>query len=152
MESRVQAKRYIICGLPVLAAVLMWSATTNAASNSVVPCDQVGRDLKSLEVPVEALPVDLVDHTPIDPDDVDEPRTDISSIAPVLNLTPRVTNILRDVFGTTNEELTPATPTQPSSSPLADSDAETDEVEPSDAEIERSDLPRFQQQMFRTDI
>jgi hypothetical protein len=149
---RVQPKRYIISGLSVLAAALMSSATAHAASNSDVPCDQVGRNLKSLEVPVDALPVNVVDHAPIDPDALYEPRADIASATPVLNLTPRVTNILRDVFGATNEELTEETPTQPSSSPFADSDADADDVEPADVEIETSDLPRFQQRMFRTDI
>ena len=152
MGFRVQPKRYVISGLSVLAAVLMSSATAHAASNSVVPCDQVARELKSLEVPVNALPVDLVDHAPIDPDVLYEPRTDTASATPVLNLTPRVTNILRDVFGATNEELVEETPSQPSSSPLADSDADADDVEPADVENESSDLPRFQQQMFRTDI
>ena len=152
MGIRVQPKRYIISGLSVLAAALMSSASAHAASNSVVPCDQVGRDLKSLEVPVNTLPVDVVDHTPIDPDSLNEALVDSDSAAPILDLTPRVTNILRDVFGTTNEELIQEKTTQPSSSPLADSVEKSDEVEPAEAENERNDLPRFQRQMFRTDI
>jgi hypothetical protein len=149
---RAQAKRYIITGLSVLATILMSGTMAHAASNSVVPCDQVGRDLKSLEVAVDTLPVVEVDHTPIDPDSLDEPRADTASATPVLDLTPRVTNILREVFGTTNEELPQETSPQPSSSPVADSDQESSASVPADTEIERNELPRFQQQMFRTDI
>ncbi len=149
---RVQPKRYIVSGMSLLAAVLMASVTAHAASNSVVPCDQVGRDLKSLEVPVATLPVDLVDHMPIDPDSLDEALVDSDSATPVLNLTPRVTNILRDVFGAGDQDLTQETPSQPSSSPLADSVGDSDEAEPAEVEIDRSDLPQFQQQMLRKDI
>lgn len=152
MGYRVQPKRFIISGLSVLAAALMTNATAYAASNSVVPCDQVGRDLQSLEVPVDTLPVNVVDHIPIDPDSLDEAFVDTDSATPVLDLAPRVTNILRDVFGTTDEELVPESPSQPASSPLADVDEESDEAEPAEVEIERRHLPRFQQQMFRTDI
>jgi hypothetical protein len=152
VDFRAQPKQHIISGLTVLAAALIWSASSHAASNSVVPCDQVGRDLKSLEVQVDALPIHVVDHVPIDTDSLDQARTDNDSAAPVLNLTPRVTNILRDVFDATYEELTGETQSQPSSSPLADSDEVLDEVEPADTEANRSDLPRFHRQMFRTDI
>ena len=130
----------------------MSSATAHAASSSVTPCDQVGRDLQCLKVPVEAMTVDEVDHVPVDPQTIDEPSAETDALAPILHLTPRVTNILRDVFGTVTEEPVPDTSPHTSSSPLADSDENENDVEPADAEIERSELPRFQQQMFRTDI
>ena len=156
VDFRVQPKRTIISGLSVLAAVLMLSAPAHAASRFVVPCEQVGRELKSLELPVNALTVDVVDHTPTDPDAVDEQSVITDSVAPVLYLTPRVANILRDVFGTTIEELPQKLPNerpaQPSSSPLADSDQKSVAVEPADTGNETSDLPRLQQQMLRTDI
>ena len=154
MDFRAQAKRYIISGLSVLAAVLMLSATALAASSAVVPCDQVGRDLKSLEVPVEALTVDAVDHVPtdhnaVDPAAIDEESAVTDSVAPILYLTPRMTNILRDMFGAAPEDLPPETPGQPSSSPLADSDQQSDPIEPADAGNEASDLPRYQQHCDR---
>lgn len=152
MDFRIHPKQTIISGLSVLAVVLMLSAPAHAASRFVVPCDQVGRELKSLELPVNALTVDVVDHTPTDPDAIDEQSAITDSVAPVLYLTPRVANILRDVFGTTAEELPDERPAQPSSSPLADSDRKSDAVEPADTGNETSDLPRFQQQMLRTDI
>jgi hypothetical protein len=150
---RDQSNRTIISGLSVLAAALLMSATAHAASNPVVPCDQIGRNLQSLEVPVDTLPLEVVDHTPIDPDRLlDEALVESDSATPVLDLTPRVTNILRDVFGASDEELTRETPSQPVSSPLADSAGESDEAEPAAVEIDRSNLPRIQQQMFRKDI
>ena len=149
---RVQPKRYIITGLSVLAAAVMSGAPGHAATNSVVPCDQVGRNLQSLDVPVNTLPLDVVDHAPLDTADLDEPRVESESAAPILDLTPRVKNILRDVFDMSDEELAEDTPPLPSSSPLADSDEASDEAEPIEVEVERGDLPRFQQQMYRTDI
>ena len=81
MDFRVQPKRTIISGLSVLAAVLMLSAPAHAASRFVVPCEQVSRELKSLELPVNALTVDVVDHTPTDPDAVDEQSVITDSVA-----------------------------------------------------------------------
>jgi hypothetical protein len=130
----------------------MLSATGHAASNAVVPCEQVGRDLQSLEVPIDELGVEAVDHAPIDPEIIDAQSAAPESVAPILNLAPRVTNILRDVFDATTEELLQEASEQPSSSPLAGSDQKTDTVEPADADGHKAKLPRFQQQMLRTDI
>ena len=99
----------------------------------------------------------VVDRAPMnpvaaDPDAIDEQTAVTDSVAPVLYLTPRVTNILRDVFGTAAEELPLETPEQPSSSPVAGSEDPSDAVEPADAGNATRDLPRFQRQMFRTDI
>jgi hypothetical protein len=124
-----QPKRYTIPGISALAAALMLSAPAQAANNLVNPCDQVGRDLQSLEVPVDELTVDVVDHATTDAVTLDEQAADADPVAPILYLTPRVTNILRDVFGTTPEELPRAEPEQPSSSPVADSDEKSDTVE-----------------------
>jgi hypothetical protein len=135
----------------------MLSATAHAASSALVPCEQVGRDLKSLEVRVDSLSVDVVDHTPTvpvaaNPNAIDEQSAVTDSLVPFLYLTPRVTSIVRDVFKTTTKELPQETSEQPSSSPVAGSDGKSDDVEPADAGNETRDLPRFQRQMFRTDI
>jgi hypothetical protein len=129
VDTKAQQKRNILPGLPLLATALLLSATAHAASNAVVPCEQVGRDLQSLEVPVDELAVEGVDHAPIDPEIIDAQTADM-----------------------TTEELVQETSEQPSSSPLADSDQKTDTVEPDDANGEESELPRFQRQMLRTDI
>ncbi len=157
MDFRAQPNRYVNSGLSVVAAALMLIATAQAASSSLVPCDQVGRDLKSLEVPVNSLTLAVVDTAPMnpvaaDPDAIDEQTAVADSVAPPLYLTPRVTNILRDVFGTAAEELPLETPEQPSSSPVAGSEDPSDAVEPADAGNATRNLPRFQRQMFRTDI
>ena len=142
----------------MLAAALMLSTAAHAASSAADPCDQVGRDLKSLELPVDALTVNVVDHIPTDPAAINQQSAefDADAVVPILDLTPRVTNILRDVFRTTTEalpqELPGETPEQSSSSPVADSDENSDTVDPEDAANETNTLPRFQQQMFRTDI
>ena len=152
MEFRVQPKRTIISSLLMLAAALMLNATAHAASTSAYPCDQVGRDLQSLEVPVGELTLAEVDHVPTDPAAIDEQSAITDSVAPILYLTPRVTNIVDDVFRTTSEKLSQETPQNPSSSPLAGSDEKSDLVETLDDEREAGVLPRFQRQMFRTDI
>ena len=160
MDSRTQQIRYIISGVPALAATLLLSTASFAASPSIVPCDQVSRDLKSLEVPAAALIVDRVDHAPADPiaanpDAIDEQTSITDSVAPILYLTPRVTSIVRDVFGTKSEELPEETALQPSTSPVspvADADQKTESVESADLENNSNDLPRFQQQMYRKDI
>jgi len=157
VDFRAQLMRYIMSGLSALAAALMLSATTLAASNSVVPCDQVSRNLKSLEVPIAALTVDDVEHVPtdrraVDPNAIDTESHLTDAEVPILYLTPRVTNILRDVFGATTEGLPSDLPMQPSSSPLADSEALADSIETADAVNETSDLPHYQRQMFRKDI
>lgn len=152
MESREQPIRYPISGLPLLAATLLFSAAAQAASNVVLPCEQVERDLQSLEIRVNALAADPVDHAPIDPDMMDEESSVAESATPVLKLGPRVTTILREVFDMTTEESAYETSNQPSSSPLADTDEPSETSEFDDAANERSELPRFQQRMLRTDI
>ena len=152
MDCRAGTKRCIISCLSVFAAALVASATANAASSPVVNCDQVGRDLKSLEVAADELQAATVDHVPIDPAAIDEEAVITDPVAPVLDLAPRVTNIIRDVFGTTSEEPAPETPQQPATSPVADTDEKSDAVEVDEAENEKNVLPRFQRQMLRTDI
>ena len=139
-----------IIGLPILAAVLLLSTTSYAASNAVVECDQVGRDLQSLEVNVNDIAVDAVDHTPLDSDIVDQNAEASETVAPILNLGPRVTNIMRDVFEAADEELADDAPA--TSSPLADSDEQKSDGEADDTPANVSELLRFQRMMRRTDI
>ena len=112
MECKVQPKRTIIAGVSVFAATLLLNAGAYAASTAVYPCDQVGRDLQSLEVPVGELTLDVVDHVPTDPAAIDERSAITDSVAPILYLTPRVTNIVDDVFQTASDKLPQETPHQ----------------------------------------
>jgi hypothetical protein len=101
---------------------------------------------------VGELTLDVVDHIPTDPAAIDEQSAITDSVAPILYLTPRVTNIVDDVFQTASDNFPQETPEQPSSSPLAGSDEKSDPIEALDEESEAGVLPRFQRQMLRTDI
>ena len=75
------------------------------------------------------------------------------AVAPMLYLTPRVTNILRNVFDASVDGAAPAPQPTESTSPVADS-VPRDAVESHDQEqtVDETLLPSFQRQMFRTDI
>jgi hypothetical protein len=156
VNSSFSTRGFTKAGYLALAATLMlsagWSTTALGATSALVRCDQVARDLTSLEVTVAALSVDLVDHvvTELDPGSF-EPESDTTdSMAPLLYLTPRVATILRDVFAPAAENRALDGKEEVQTSPLADSD---DKTRSADAGAENAvDLPRFQRQMFRTDI
>lgn len=152
MDFRVQPKRIVFPGLPVFAAALLLSATSHAATKAFVPCEQVSRDLQSLSVDVGELKVAAADHVPIDPERVDGEPAVREPAAPVLNLGPRVTNILRNVFDAASEELLLESSEPASSSPLADSDKNKEVVKSNDETVDQTQLPRFQRRMLRTDI
>ena len=101
VDIAAQTTRFAVCGLSAIATTLLLSSAAGAATSAVMPCEQVGRELKSLQVPVSTLLLDSVDHVSIN-DDANDPNS-ISTEhfvsdfeAPSLYLTPRVTNILRD--------------------------------------------------------
>ena len=159
MDRSDSTRDFTKAGFVALAATLAlsagWTTAALGATSSLVPCDQVARDLTSLDVTVAALSVDLVDHVTTEPkpgsfESIDANSDTTDTMAPLLYLTPRVASILRDVFE-------PATAIQPldsdedlQTSPVAES---VDESRSAAAEDENEiNLPRFQRQMFRTDI
>lgn len=148
MDSAALSGKFKLAGLPVLAAGLLLCHSTLAATGAASPCEQVGRDLQSLEVPVNDIGVESVDHVPLD-SELDVESTSNKSISPVLNLGPRVSSIVRDIFESTDEETVTE---QTSSSPLADSERQPEHAESDKASEESSELPRFQRLMRRTDI
>ena len=158
VDIGTQTTRFVVCSLSALATSLILSVSALAATDSVIPCEQVGRDLKSLNVPVNSLTVNAVDHVVIDPDASDPDAISTERLvndleAPVLFLTPRVTQILRDVFGVTTEEQAPDPTVRESSSPVADREEAIDSaISPTDVVNEVIDLPHYQRQMYRTDI
>jgi hypothetical protein len=159
VDVRTLTTRFVVYSLSAIAITLILSVAARAATTSVMPCEQVSRDLRSLKVPVTALTLDTVDHVPIDqeagdPNSFSAERLSSDFEAPVLFLTPRVTNILRDVFGVTTEAQAPSEPEHKSSSPLADSEeqAESGLAVATDEVNESIDLPHYQRQMYRTDI
>ena len=156
MDSCFSTRNFTKAGCAALAATLVlsvgWSSTALGATSSLVPCDQVARDLTSLDVAVDALSVNLVDHvtTELEPGSFETESDATDTLAPLLYLTPRVATILRDVFAPATENQALDVEEEIQTSPLADSD---DETSPADAAEEREiALPRFQRQMFRTDI
>jgi len=156
VDSSFSTRNFTKAGCAALAATLVlsagWSSTALGATSSLVPCDQVARDLTSLDVAVDALSVNLVDHvtTELEPGSFETESDATDTLAPLLYLTPRVATILRDVFAPATENQALDVEEEIQTSPLADSD---DETSPVDAAEEREiALPRFQRQMFRTDI
>lgn len=151
-----------LTGTATITVLLILSAgTAFSASKSVNDCDSVKRDLMSLEVPQNTLSLSNVDHasddaTPasLNADGVIDDIENLGEVsAPILYLTPRVTDLLQDVFSGARKSSRPAT--EMTSSPLADSAEEPDsavlDIE-NDASTDDEMLPTFQQQMFRKDI
>ena len=134
-----------------------WCATALGASSSLVPCDEAGTDLKSLEVAVSELTVNVVDHMTTRGDaatgEVLDPAAGASdSAAPVLFLTPRVATILRGVFDTDSDAATADDESNADApAPSAQSEA-TDKLAPVTLIDRAAEIPRFQRQMYRKDI
>ena len=145
----------VLAGLSLLLAG--WSTSSLAAAYVDVVGNTAARDLPSLTVEV----VDLAD--------VSESSAEGSgglteSAAPWLFLTPRVASILQDVFGDNDDSdtKTAAETVEPeaqadtedaASSPVADNIRPSQVAEPASPLYEHNAiLPRFQRQMYRTDI
>ena len=128
-----------------------------AANNMPADCNDVSLQPQDLDIPVTTLVANQTEHVLIPVEDPEESlaekaEVDPQSIAPILSLTPRVLNILDQVFAT--DELTPEkldTESSESASPVAGSDdAKSDKKE----SVEENPLIRqeIQSQMFRKDI
>lgn len=139
-----------------------------AATDNYVDCDRLAADLRSLDVPSTELPLAVERAADGNADDLtavrdeDLARSDV--IAPVLLLTPRVATILRKVFDTelqqVDEEDAPATRTdkpRAATPPLVNAPSAAMPEDPlasengTDANANQY-VPRFQRQMYRTDI
>jgi hypothetical protein len=143
-------------GLALVVAA--WSPAGLAAAHAAVGCDRTAQELQSLDI--GALRVAEVDLSDVS----GSPESSASlteSVAPLLFLTPRVASILEDVFGDSDRSRQAATsataapePQKPVSSPVVDNGAAEDRVEPvvSPMYEHAAILPRFQRQMYRTDI
>jgi len=167
IESRRSLIRITLIAVFLLAGALLSSAAR--AANEVIDCDRLASDLRSLDVPATELPLDDIDHMTSDPArnlvvlDAAE-LLEQAAPAPVLLLTPRVASIMREVFdalpviaiddGTvddasgTDAELAELPPgIEAPQRPLA--------VFPGDRDADDDDgrlIPKFQRQMYRTDI
>jgi len=134
----------------------------SAASDTLTDCDRMERELRSLAVSPDTLAAEVVDLTVggdkealVGNFDRAEPDTELQ--APVLYLAPRLDTIVRDVFDAVAvDHGSPAAvddeaaipDAEVAHPPLADS-----ATEPRDPDAERQvATPRFQRQMYRTDI
>jgi len=143
-----------LAGLSLLLAG--WSTSSLAAAHVDVIGNAAARDLQSLTVEV----VDLTDVS----ESAEGSDGLTESAAPWLFLTPRVASILQDVFGDndgsdaktaaeTVEPETQADSEDTASSPVAGNVRPSQVAEPESPLYEHNAiLPRFQRQMYRTDI
>lgn len=155
-----------IAGLATIVALCAgWSGSTLAAATAPA-CDDLIRDLRGLEIPLETLSVTAVDHVSIEPIHADIELLDAQSAssetaAPFLFLTPRVASVLRDIFDVSSAPDEQDTGNETPSSPVAET-LESDRIpniselldqsDPAGSANDEINLPRFQQRMFRTDI
>jgi len=148
-----------------LVALCIGSQAAIAASNSTIGDNaSIVADLRSLQVRVESLSLDIPDPVADDDQgDLDTP-IDTDPVAPVLRLTPRVATILREVFGP-DVLAVPATGTVADDtdqdgdgdtpgkiSPLASESAPATAAPDLADARSHFDVPRFHRQMYRTDI
>lgn len=156
-SGRQTAAKTLLRGLALLS--LACGGTVPAAPCGAVDCDIPGAE--SLLHPLTLRPVDLADATAAD--EAVGPAAATQSLAPLLFLTPRVTSILEDVFeadaGAEAAEPVSAAgddgvaPEASRSSPVAETDGAASAARDSSPETDHASvLPKYQRQMYRTDI
>ncbi|MEX2123083.1 MAG: hypothetical protein WD795_04255 [Woeseia sp.] len=154
-------RRTLYAALTGVSLLLLgWTSSGLAAAHVDASGNQAVRDLQSLQVgslTVEAVDLADVSESPEESDELTE------ALAPLLFLTPRVASILEDVFGDIENMKQAATGAdQPAAetdkpdtatSPVADNVDSAPTAEPVSPLYENAAiLPRFQRQMYRTDI
>ncbi|HLU06576.1 MAG TPA: hypothetical protein VKZ91_08470 [Woeseiaceae bacterium] len=144
----------------VALLAMAWASPGLAAARTSVGCDKVAQELQSLDI--DTLTIEVVDLSDVSqsPERSDELA---DSVAPLLFLTPRVATILEDVFSDSvepeaveHEKITQARETKdakPATSPVVDN-ANAPDMDASASPMYENAaiLPRFQRQMYRTDI
>ena len=147
--------------------VAIWSSPGLAAAHLAAGCDKMAKNLQSADVDRPA--IELVDLSNVsESEDAADNLTE--SVAPLLFLTPRVASILENVFGDRDEDITadralaagPETPArqkanieqaEPATTPVVDNSSGSRLGQPVSPMYEHAAiLPRFQRQMYRTDI
>lgn len=156
--ARRSVRIVLFASLLLLAGGLMQTAF--AAKDQFNDCDELALNLRSLDVPPAELPLDNGKHLDASDDSVLEAVAD-DTVSPVLLLTPRVANIMREVFDSVaiDTEVTAIAADDTSAAePEADSppvvNAKPAPVVPAADETVTNThyMPRFQRQMYRTDI
>lgn len=140
------------------------SASVLAANNAITDCDRLESSLRSLEVPVE----DLANEVDV-PSETAEGLS-ASGSTPVIHLTRRATHLSREVFealpivllpedgglhdehnGLTDASAEPAAESSPVVLAPVTPQATPRAGDPDDSSVP-PEMPRFQLQMYRTDI
>ena len=159
--------------IPFLAILVLggaWCSTALGATGSTTSCDRTA-DLRSLEVPISDLSANVVGHIAVEPGNANDESLNArpaqaESTAPILYLAPRVAVILQNVFSAVAIETPPLDFPDPAQSiateslsqdesplsPVAGDAPQADSSELIDPAAEVEGVPRFQRQMFRTDI
>ena len=156
-SGRQSAAKALLRSLALLSLACGGTATAAPCADS--DCD-LGR-VEGLLNPLTVRPVDLADTAP--PDEAVIPAGATESLAPLLFLAPRVTSILEDVFeadaGASAAESAVAAlgdgaaPEAPLRSPVAETDGAASGARKSSPETDQASvLPKYQRQMYRTDI
>lgn len=161
--GRQSATKALLRGIALLSLACA-AAAPAAPCGAAGQCDPAARDFRSADTLLDHLAVrtvDLGDATTADDDAGTAGATE--SLAPLLFLGPRVTSILQDVFqaderavaedgvaesGTDAE----AAPEAVLRSPVAETDSAASAHGPSPEMDHASILPKYQRQMYRTDI
>lgn len=164
MDSRKPSSILSSKGLAAIALTIAlgagWSAAAVGATNSDPDCDELARGLRSLDTPVQTLAANPVDHVTIDSgnrslDAADLATEPVDSATPFLFLTPRVANVLRDIFGAHDQQYVPDANTDVPYAPVAEFEDVSESVDgsaPASNAKEGTDLPLLQRQMYRIDI
>jgi hypothetical protein len=153
VDSRNPEKGHDRTGKLAIAAMIAVTACWSASALG----------LQSLEAPVETLSIERVDHVTIQNESTASDTVDIQTISgdsatPLLYLTPRVSNALRDIFATGPELDIASYRSKFPSSPIAETEDPADMSELTEDSLptieaeENIDLPLLQRQMYRTDI
>jgi hypothetical protein len=128
-----------------------------AANNMPDGCNEISVEPQEFDIPVKTLIANKTEHVLVPASNVSDKAEDLSeidpqSIAPIHSLTPRVLNILEQVFATdaATTESTDTESTEPASTVAGSDDGQDDE----EARTEAVPLlqPQIQSQMYRKDI
>ena len=164
-------RRFLFASLTAATLLLAaWSSPGLAAAHLAVGCDKMAKNLQSADVDKPA--IDLVDLSDVSESEVAADNL-TGSVAPLLFLTPRVASIVENVFGDRYETTAPQgdqevlaaelekrvleNPTieqaKPATPPVVDNANGSRLGQPVSPMYEHAAiLPRFQRQMYRTDI
>lgn len=139
-----------LAGLLIVAAV---PQSALAAKDTIVDCDRLASNLRSLDVPDTELPLEDVDHMSTDDSELLPAALESETVSPVLLLTPRVADLMQEVFNSLPaDDSAAAKPANDDEVPAARSPAVSAPQQTIEADSTTPVMPSFQREMYRTDI